>query len=88
MLLYHNLAKFTSMSIRLQGGWNIRTLQGCWGMLLNVLNFADFALHAWYSWLFAGLLLAAAGSTWLPPQLLLAGKPFFPSLIRLLHICQ
>ncbi|KAK9865240.1 hypothetical protein WJX84_003586 [Apatococcus fuscideae] len=49
---------------RIEGGWDVSTLRGCWGVLLNALNFADFALHAWYACLLAGLL-------WPHPGLLL-----------------
>lgn len=61
--------------VHAQSGWKVRTPRGCWAALLNVLNFADFALHAWYAWLLAALLLNSPGPLPAPAGLHLAGLP-------------
>ncbi|KAK9828451.1 hypothetical protein WJX72_000062 [[Myrmecia] bisecta] len=42
---------------RIQNGWNMRTWPCAWAVLLNLLNFGDFALHALYTALLTVALL-------------------------------
>ena len=67
-----------SLVRHVQGGWDVSTLRGCWGVLLNALNFADFALHAWYACLLAGLLWPHPGLLLRHSGPLLLGAPPSP----------
>ena len=44
-----------------QDSRRVVSLKGAWGLLLNVLNFLDFGAHAWYTFVFAALLLQQRG---------------------------
>lgn len=43
----------------LQNGWNVKGLLGQWHVLVNMVNFADLALHLCYSWVLWQSLAAA-----------------------------
>lgn len=58
----------------LQNGWNVQTLGGAWAVLLNLLNFTDFSLHAAYTALLCVPLFQGSVTT-LENQFLAAGIP-------------